>query len=110
VIYTPVKDFKWTVNDVLKPYSMSPEAYKTFSSSPGILRGFCRECGSPMTWQNTKRPEMEVLMGTIDDIPAAGLKITHAVRPTKESHSHKSYASREIPGWEIGPKDVERDG
>jgi hypothetical protein len=98
------------VNDEIKPYSMSPEAYKTWNSSPGILRGFCRECGSPLTWQDTKRSEVEVLIGTIDDIPAANLKITHAVRLTKGSYSHQSYASREIPGWEIGPKDVERDG
>jgi hypothetical protein len=58
---------------------MSPQAYKTFESSPGILRGFCRECGGSLTWYNTKKADFEVLIGSMDDIRGAGLEITEAV-------------------------------
>ena len=58
---------------------MSPEAYKTFSSSPGVIRGFCKDCGSTLTWHDTTKPDIDVTIGTIDDIRAADLKITEAV-------------------------------
>ena len=59
---------------------MSPQAYKTFASSPGILRGFCSECGGSLTWYDTKNADFEVLLGSVDDIRGAELEITEAVR------------------------------
>ena len=73
-------EFRWDTSDGLKPYSMSPHAYKTFESSKGLLRGFCRECGGTLTWYDTKRPDIEILVGTFDDIPGANVKISKAVR------------------------------
>ena len=58
---------------------MSPPAYKTFEATPGTLRGFCKECGSWLIWYDTKEEDIEISLGTIDDIPAADLKITKAV-------------------------------
>jgi hypothetical protein len=75
----PVNEFKWSTPEGLKPYSMSPDAYKTFESSPGVLRGFCKECGSSLSWYDTKQTHFEVLIGSVDDIRAADLKITKAV-------------------------------
>ena len=56
---------------------MSPSAYKTFESSPGIVRGFCKECGGSLTWYDTKRSDIEVLLGSVDDIKGAKFKITN---------------------------------
>src|SRR5579859_2918872 len=58
---------------------MSPSAYKTFESSPGIIRGFCKECGGSLTWYDTKRSDIEILVGTVDDIKGAGFEITNMV-------------------------------
>jgi hypothetical protein len=74
-----IKDFKWDTPDGLKSYPMSPSAYKTFESSPGIIRGFCKECGGSLTWYDTKRSDIEVLVGSVDDIKGAGFEITNTV-------------------------------
>jgi len=58
---------------------MSPSAFKTFESSPGIIRGFCRECGGTLTWYDTKQSDIEVSVGTVDDIKGADFKITNSV-------------------------------
>jgi hypothetical protein len=80
----PLHEFRWITPDGLKPYSMSPHAYKTFESSKGILRGFCTECGGTLTWYDTKEPSIEVLVGTIDDIRGANLNISKAVFRTTD--------------------------
>lgn len=58
---------------------MSPSAYKTFESSLGIISGFCKECGGSLTWYDTKRSDIEVLVGTVDDIKGAEFEITNTV-------------------------------
>ena len=58
---------------------MSPSAYKTFESSPGIIRGFFKECGGSLTWYDTKRSDIEVLVGSVDDIKGAKFEITNTV-------------------------------
>ena len=58
---------------------MSPPAYKTFESSPGILRGFCGECGGSLMWYDTNNADFEILIGSMDDIRGAGVEITEAV-------------------------------
>jgi len=78
-IMLPVKDLKWDTSEGRKPYSHSPSAYKTIESWPHILRGFCQECGSSLVYYNTKRTEIEILLGSIDDIEGAGFEITRAV-------------------------------
>ena len=39
-----------------------------YASSPGVRRGFCAKCGSPLTYENESRPdEVDVLAGALDD-------------------------------------------
>jgi hypothetical protein len=66
---------------------MSPEVYKTFSATEGILRGFCSECGGTLIWYDTNTPYIEVLVGSIDDIRAANLEITEAVALNENTNS-----------------------
>ena len=93
-INLPVRHFQWDTEEGLKPYSQSSPAYKTFESSPEVLRGFCRECGSSLIWYDTRRPEIEVLLGTVDDIRAANLPISYAVWPPGHSTHYGSVAAR----------------
>ncbi|KAL8854278.1 MAG: hypothetical protein Q9221_000992 [Calogaya cf. arnoldii] len=45
-----------------------PAAFKEFSSSKGVYRGFCSSCGSSFTWRSEATPgEIEMLIGTIDE-------------------------------------------
>lgn len=74
-----LKQFKWDTEAELKPYELSPPTYKTFQATPGILRGFFGECGSTLVWYDTTREEIDILVGSMEDLPAAGLKITEAV-------------------------------
>ena len=42
-----------------------------FRSSPGVNRGFCRRCGSPLTYEGARWPsQIHVLVASLDD-PAA---------------------------------------
>lgn len=43
-----------------------------YASSPGIRRGFCRECGSNLFWDKEKENNISVMAGTLND--ASGLK------------------------------------
>lgn len=37
-------------------------------SSPGVTRGHCSNCGSPITYENAKRPgEIDITVNTLDD-------------------------------------------
>jgi hypothetical protein len=39
-----------------------------YASSPGVRRGFCARCGSPLTYENERRPdEVDLLAGALDD-------------------------------------------
>jgi hypothetical protein len=41
------------------------------ASSPGVERGFCRACGSSITYRNAKRPgEVDFTLATLDDAAA----------------------------------------
>lgn len=44
-----------------------------YESSPGIRRGFCRNCGSKLFWERSGSGQLDVAVGTID--PPTGLKI-----------------------------------
>ena len=41
---------------------------KLYESSPGVKRGFCADCGTPLTWEGVwgGRPVTEVHIGTLD--------------------------------------------
>lgn len=43
-------------------------APKAFQSSTGVTRTFCAACGSPLTYQNARRPgEIDVTIGSLDE-------------------------------------------
>jgi hypothetical protein len=60
-----------------------------FSSSPGVRRGFCGTCGSPLTYENEKIPEEVHLY-------AASLTDTSDVKPS----SHV-FSEEQLPWLEI---------
>ncbi|WP_092496833.1 GFA family protein [Faunimonas pinastri] len=39
----------------------------TFMSSDAAERGFCRDCGTPLTFRYLSEPEINVSMGSLDD-------------------------------------------
>ncbi|KAL8738392.1 MAG: hypothetical protein Q9181_000814 [Wetmoreana brouardii] len=48
--------------------SETPEAYKEFSSSKGVYRGFCSSCGAALNWRSPEVTDViEILIGTIDE-------------------------------------------
>lgn len=39
-----------------------------FNSSPGVTRGFCRKCGTPIHYMSTRWPgEIHLIAATLDD-------------------------------------------
>jgi hypothetical protein len=49
---------------------------KTFASSTVAERGFCGECGTPLTWRFHGRDRISVTLGSLDD--------PEAVRPVEQ--------------------------
>ncbi len=48
-------------------YEVIEGAPVRFNSSPGVTRGFCGTCGSPMTFESTRWPgEVHVGVGSLD--------------------------------------------
>jgi len=43
------------------------EAPAIFSSSPGVERGFCKNCGSTLSFARPDRGEISVFAGVLDD-------------------------------------------
>jgi hypothetical protein len=41
-----------------------------YASSPGVERGFCRDCGTPLTYRRIDSPNISVTANSLDD-PAA---------------------------------------
>ncbi len=37
-----------------------------YTSSPGVQRGFCRQCGGNLFWDNSQENQISVMAGTID--------------------------------------------
>ncbi|RYF17487.1 MAG: GFA family protein [Comamonadaceae bacterium] len=59
-------------------FSVPPEAFrltkgmlKSFSSSPGVVRSFCGECGTPITYQRDGLHELDVTTCSLDDPESA---------------------------------------
>jgi hypothetical protein len=56
-----------------------------YASSPGVRRGFCAACGSPLTYENERMPdEVHVLAGALDD--------PNEARPTAHVFSEEQLA------------------
>lgn len=50
------------------------ETLTFFASSPGVRRGFCNRCGSPMSYQSDERPEeIDLYLASLED--AAGIVV-----------------------------------
>jgi hypothetical protein len=42
---------------------------RVYSSSPGVERGFCAQCGTPLTYQKTRQPgEIDLTLGSVDQL------------------------------------------
>lgn len=59
-------------------FSVRPEAFrlvqgrlKSFRSSPGVIRRFCVECGTPITYQRDGLEEVDVTTCSLDDPESA---------------------------------------
>ncbi|MFQ5957792.1 MAG: GFA family protein [Alphaproteobacteria bacterium] len=57
-------------------YEVTKGAPVRFNSSPGVTRGFCGDCGSPMTYESGRWPaEVHVTLGTLDSPDAFPPKV-----------------------------------
>lgn len=59
-------------------FSVSPEAFrltkgllKSFASSPGVVRSFCGECGTPLTYLRDGVRDLDVTICSLDDPESA---------------------------------------
>ena len=56
-------------------FKVSGETLRHYASSPGVRRGFCGNCGSPMSFEIETRPgEIDLYVAALDD--ATGVEIT----------------------------------
>ncbi|SMC82083.1 GFA family protein [Rhizobium sp. RU36D] len=47
---------------------ISGDSYRLYASSPGVSRGFCGTCGSPMSYVSDQRPdEIDFYVASLDD-------------------------------------------
>jgi hypothetical protein len=54
----------WTEKQV----RWTTESPASFASSPGVERGFCKQCGTPLTYCGSDWPgEVHILIGTYDE-------------------------------------------
>jgi len=82
------------------------ERPEVFESSPGVERGFCRICGSSLSFGREDRNEMNVLAGTLDD-PGAVEPMLHIFL---EQRCPWITVSDDIPGHErFPPHATDRD-
>lgn len=47
-------------------FEMTEGALKRYASSPGVTRGFCGACGSPIVFDMASEMEVDVTLGTLD--------------------------------------------
>jgi len=73
-----------------------------FASSPGVRRGFCAVCGSPLTFQSTRWPnEIHVTVGTLDE-PAAFAPTAHVFYAERLPWLHIADDARRFAGSGTG--------
>jgi hypothetical protein len=62
---SPVATFAMVKTAVLR---FTQGQLKEYSSSPGVWRSFCPDCGSPIAYRSDRRPELiDLYVGTLDD-------------------------------------------
>jgi hypothetical protein len=62
---------------------------KEYASSPGVLRSFCGECGSPIAYWSERRADViDLFAGTLAD-------------PTSVSPSLHTHAQEQLPWFEV---------
>jgi hypothetical protein len=59
------------VTVALADFSVTRGALATFRSSEPVERGFCGDCGTPLTFRVLARQEIDVSIGSLDDPSAA---------------------------------------
>ena len=67
--------------------TFTPADRKIYQSSPGVGRGFCDQCGTPLTWEGDggeHGPLIEILINTLDD-PEAFIPQCHIHHAEKMS-------------------------
>jgi hypothetical protein len=58
------------------------------SSSPGVTRGICSDCGSSVTYENERRPgEIDIALNCLDD-PSAPIPRAHIWTEDKQPWFH----------------------
>ena len=55
----------------LADFEVTRGAITTFRSSEPVERGFCRDCGTPLTFRVLAKDEIDVSIGSLDDPSAA---------------------------------------
>jgi len=51
------------------------DTLRHYASSPGVSRGFCIACGSPMSYETAERPDdIDLYVGALED--ASGVEVT----------------------------------
>jgi hypothetical protein len=58
-------------------FTFSGESPRRFASSPGVIRTFCRDCGSPLTYEQTNDDGIDAALCVFDD--PAQLTPTHHI-------------------------------
>lgn len=84
---------------------------KEFASSPGVRRGFCADCGSPIYYRTDRRPDVIDLYAlTLDDAAAIGPQChVHAAEQLPwfevlDDLPRYAGAHRDVPPLRIGPR------
>ena len=75
-----------------------------YASSPGVLRAFCSNCGTPLTWEGDAGelgPVIELHVSTFDD-PEAMVPTAHAFYPERISWFE---VADDLPRYEGFPED-----
>ena len=65
-------------------YELTKGQPKDFRSSATVVRSFCRECGSPLTYRQDAKPDkLDIMTGSLDDpnqlLPAFRVWTSHAL-------------------------------
>jgi hypothetical protein len=83
---SPVATFVIVPKTALRFTSGQPKEY---ASSPGVWRGFCGDCGSPISYRTDRRPDViDLFAGTLSD-PATLVPQCHV------------YAVEQLPWFEV---------
>ena len=71
----------------------------TFASSDAVERGFCRDCGTPLTYRKVGGPNVSLTLNSLDDPSAVTPEFSVA-------HGQKAPGLDDLDGLEV----VEPDG